>query len=106
MTPLPWVRGVIRSATTGALLAFLAGILVFVLGSQTAAVTAYLEPGVILGGFISPFVPSAVTYAVEPEGGPYAFLFIALVCAFFFWSALLGGIHYFWRRTKRRQSQS
>jgi hypothetical protein len=98
------VRGVIRSAATGALLALLAGILVFVLGSQTAAVTAFLEPGIIVGGFLSPFAPRAMTYWAEPEGGPYAFLFIVLFCAFLFWSTLLGRIHFFCRRAQRHHS--
>ena len=94
------VRRVIRSAGTGTLLAFLIGVLVFVFGGQTVAVTAYLQPGVVLGGLISPLVPTAVVYWVEPEGGPNAFLLIALASAFFFWSTLLAGVHYFWRRAK------
>jgi hypothetical protein len=100
MSYLPSVRRVSTSAGTGALLALIIGMLVFGFGAQTVAVTAYLQPGIVLGGLVSPLVPTAVVYWVAPEGGPYAFLLIALACAFFFWSTLLGGIHYFWRRAK------
>jgi hypothetical protein len=93
------VRRVSTSAATGALLAFVIGLLVFVFGAQTDAVTAYLQPGIVLGGLVSHLIPTAVVYWVVPEGGPSAFLLIALACAFFFWSTLLGGIHYFWRRS-------
>jgi hypothetical protein len=99
MTYRPLVRGVSRSAGTGALLAFLVVILAYVSGSDNA-ITAYLQPGIVLAGFLSPLVPSAVVYWVEPEGGPYAFLLITLVCAFFFWTALLGAVHFVWRRAK------
>jgi uncharacterized membrane protein len=98
MSYLQLMRRVARSAATGALLTFLAGLLVFVLGSQTVAIRAYLEPGVVLAELVSPFLPSGVAYWVEPEGGPLGFLLIILVCAFFFWSALLGGMHYFLKR--------
>jgi hypothetical protein len=102
------VRRVARSAGAGALLALLVALLVFILGSQTAAVTAYLAPGIVLGGLVSPVLPSALAYSVNPEGGPEAFLLISLASAFFFWGTLLGGIHYFWRRAKhpRRRDSS
>ena len=94
------VRRLSRSAGTGTLLAFLIGVLVFVFGGQTVALTASLQPGLVLGGLISPLVPTPFVYWVEPEGGPNAFLLIALASAFCFWSTLLAGVHYFWRRAK------
>ena len=92
------IRDIARSAAIGSLVAFLAGVLVSVLGSQTLAVRAYLEPGVVFGSIVIPFIPSGAAYWVVPEGGPLGFVFVALVCAFFFWSVLLGGVHYFWKR--------
>jgi len=42
----------------------------FVLGAQTHFVTAYLAPGILVGGLFSPAIPAKFVYWVEPNGGP------------------------------------
>ena len=90
-----------KSAGIGALLSIVLGVGVFVFGGRTVAVSAYLFPGVHMGGFLSPVVPSSLTYWIEPAGGPYAFLVLSLVCSALLWAVLFGSIHYAWARRRR-----
>jgi hypothetical protein len=90
-----------KSAGFGALTSIALGVTVVVFGGQTAAVHAYLYPGVHMAGLVSPAVPTSLVYWIEPEGGPYAFLFLALVCAAVIWAVVFGSIHYAWVRRRR-----
>jgi len=90
-----------KSAGLGALISIALGVAVFVVGRHTSAVNAYLFPGVHMAGLVSPAVPTAWVYWIEPEGGPYAFLFLSLVCAAVIWAAVFGSIHYAWARRNR-----
>ena len=83
----------IKSLLFGALLATVFGLLVFVLAPRTHAVTAYLVPGIAIAGALSFIVPTKVVYWLDPEGGPPAFLVIAIACAFGFWTLVFGMIH-------------
>jgi uncharacterized membrane protein YraQ (UPF0718 family) len=77
---------------------------VFVLGSQTHLVTAYLLPGVFVGGLLSRMIPSKFVYWIEPEGGPAAFLLLALLGSFAIWSTLFSALYHY-RRAFRGSSQ-
>src|SRR2546425_816859 len=89
-----------RSALVGVSLALLLGLLMFVLGAKTHFVTAYLAPGILVGGLLSPAIPSKFVYWVEPDGGPTAFLLLAALSSVAFWSPLFGAV--FYRRRSRQ----
>jgi hypothetical protein len=89
-----------RPALVGVPFALLFGLLVFVLGAKTHFVTAYLAPGFLVGGLLSPAIPSKIVYWVEPNGGPTAFLLLAAICSVAFWSTLFGAV--FYRRRSRQ----
>jgi disulfide bond formation protein DsbB len=92
----------IKSLLFGALVAAVIGILVFVLAPRTHVVTAYLVPGIAIGGALSFITPTKVVYWLDPDGGPPAFLIIAIGCAFGFWTLVFGMIH---RRLKHRGAE-
>jgi hypothetical protein len=93
------VRGMFKTLATGALLAVIVGVLVFVVASRTHVVTAYLLPGVAIAFVLSPVIPTKVVYWLDPEGGPPAFLMLAMTCAFLFWTLVFAGILR-WRRAR------
>jgi hypothetical protein len=88
----------IKSLLFGALVAGGIGVLIFVLAPRTHAVTAFLVPGIAIGGALSFITPTKIVYWLDPEGGPPAFLGIASACAFGFWTLVIGMIH---RRLKK-----
>ncbi len=94
-------RNLGKSAGVGALISIALGVAVFVFGGQTAAANAYLFPGVHMAGVVSPAVPTSLVYWIEPEGGPYAFLFLSLVSAAVLWAVVFGSIRYVWVRHDR-----
>src|SRR3954466_4562659 len=90
----------VKSAAVGIAVAVLAGALAFGLGSQTRIVVVYLAPGLRLAGWLSRWMPTRMAYWGNPEGGPDNFVFLALVCAGIFWSALFTWAYHM--STKRR----
>src|ERR1044071_7436393 len=90
-----------KSAAVGALISIALGAAAFLFAGQTGAVSAYLFPGIHIAGFLISVVPTSFVYWIEPEGGPYAFLLLALVCAAVVWAGLFGSIQYAWARRHR-----
>ena len=64
----------LKSTGIGVFCAVVFALLAFTAGSKTDVVTAYLAPGLAIASVLSPVVPSAFVYWVDPEGGPWAFL--------------------------------
>jgi hypothetical protein len=91
----------LKSFGVGVLCASVLGLLVFALGSKTDLVTAYLWPGILIAGLLSPFVPSSIVYSLVAEGGPSAFLLQALAWTGLCWTLLFGAIDY-WQRHRGR----
>jgi hypothetical protein len=89
----------IKSVLFGVLVSAVVGIVVFVVAPRTHVVTAYLIPGIAIGGGLSYIIPTKIVYWLDPEGGPRAFLVIVFACAFAFWTLLFGMIH---RRHNRK----
>jgi len=92
----------IKSLLFGALIAAVIGILVFVPAPRTHAATAYLMPGIAIGGALSVITPTKLVYWIDPDGGPPAFLVIAITWAFAFWTLVFGIVH---RRLRHRGAE-
>ena len=98
--PRSKVTRILASVAIGVIASITLGVLVFVLGPKTDVVTAYLAPGIVIGGWLSPFIPTPLTYWLVPEGGPDAFLLIVFVFSFFFWSVTFTIAHRYLDRRK------
>jgi hypothetical protein len=88
----------IKSLLLGALLAAVIGILALVLTPRSHVVTAYLLPGIVVGGALSFLIPTRAVYLIDPEAGPAVFLGIVIACSFGFWTLVCGMIHRWWNR--------
>ena len=94
------MRRILASVAVGVVASIMLGVLVFVLAPKTNFVRAYLAPGIVIGGSLSRFIPTRLTYWLVPEGGPDAFLMVATACASIFWS-LVFAISYRYAFQKR-----
>jgi hypothetical protein len=84
----------LKSTGIGVFCAVVCAVLAFVIGSKTDVVTAYLAPGLAIVSVLSPVVPSAFVYWVDPDGGPWAFLVQALAWSLLSWSILFGVVYH------------
>jgi len=84
------------------LLALAAGAVAFGLGSQANTVDVYLSPGLWLAGVLAPVIPTRLSYAIDSEGGPAAFVLLTFVCSVLSWTMLFAGLHYAYARGRRR----
>ena len=74
------------------------------LGSQSIA-ELLVRPGIAVGTMLAAALPSAWIYAIEPEGGPEAFLVLTSIGTLIaWWVAFAVGFH-IWRRTRLRRSR-
>ena len=92
----------LKSTGIGVFCAVVFALLAFTAGSKTDVVTAYLAPGLAIASALSPVVPSAFVYWVDPEGGPWAFLLQGLVWSVVFWSILFGVVYHYRQRFRIR----
>ena len=92
------MRSLLKSAGVGLASAVILGVFAFVVGSKTNVVTAYLLPGQVIAGVLSPVVPSALVYWLDPQGGPPAFLLQALAWSVLSWSVLFGLLYHYRHR--------
>ena len=88
----------LKSLTVGTVASLCLGGLVFILAPKTALVNAYLVPGVVIGGSLTRVIPTRLVYWIAPDGGPEAFLAVALTCAVIFWSLVFGVSYRYARR--------
>jgi len=92
-------RSVFHSILVAAITVVTVGAVVFVVLPRTSAVTVLMAPGIPLAGALGRFVPSSF-FSLIGENGPRAFLFLVCVFAFFFWTALVAALYFFWRRLR------
>jgi len=92
----------LKSTGIGVFCAIVFALLAFTAGSKTDVVTAYLAPGLAIASVLSPVVPSAFVYWVDPEGGPWAFLLQAVACSLLSWSILFGVVYHHRHRFRAR----
>ncbi|MCM0083044.1 hypothetical protein L4X63_15740 [Geomonas sp. Red32] len=67
-------------------------------------VTVYLWPGVYIGGAVARVIPSALIYALVPDGGGPAFLLIATTCSIFFWTCIIAAIYISFKKLRKGQN--
>jgi len=58
----------------------------------------YLWPGMYIGCIVASVIPSALIYAIVPDGGGPAFVLIAATCSIFFWACAIVGVHTAYKR--------
>jgi hypothetical protein len=93
----------LRSTGVGVFCGVVLALLVFTIGSKTDVVTAYLAPGLAIAGVLSPWMPSAFVYWVDPEGGPWAFVLQAVAWSLLSWSILFAMVYHHRRRFRIRR---
>jgi hypothetical protein len=92
----------LKSTGIGVFCAVVFALLAFTAGSKTDVVTAYLAPGLAIASVLSPVVPSAFVYWVDPEGEPWAFLLQAVAWSLLSWSILFGIVYHYRQRFRIR----
>jgi hypothetical protein len=97
-------RFILQSVGVGVLVALAFGAGVFLLFPRTAAVTAFIAPGIPLAGFFGRFLPGGFAYSLHPEGGAPSFLALVLIFALLFWALVAAGLYVIWYRLRRTRA--
>jgi hypothetical protein len=93
------MKSILKAFIIATLAAIGFGAVCFILLPPMAKV--YLWPGMYIGGIVARVIPSALIYAIAPDGGGPAFVLIAATCSIIFWACAFAGVYTAFKRISR-----